>query len=311
MKVTFLTLDYPPNRFVGAEIAVHRFAKFLAARGHDVMIRCVEAKRAAHYDGFRTWLDRTTTRDQPDWAISTAGLATRTAMFYRSSRRAVWAHNNQISAMLDIREASPDLLIANSQHQRDVFLSTLGFDGVMVMYPLPARGVKRLARRGKAITLVNGSADKGGDVLREVARLLPEKQFLVVAGGHGKQGDFSGLANVEVVPGGPNLEPVWRRTGTLLVPSRLESYSMVGFEALQHGIPVVARALPGVMEALGRFEHYVPSLDPDEWASHLVLSPSKQALSAAATGRAIHVDDRYVQVDAQMEAVAKRLEEAS
>jgi glycosyltransferase involved in cell wall biosynthesis len=60
--------------------------------------------------------------------------------------------------------------------------------------------------------------------------------------------------------GGPALTDAYRTADLLVHASRLESYGMVVTEALAFGLPVVATAVGGVPEALGRTAAGVPGL---------------------------------------------------
>jgi glycosyltransferase involved in cell wall biosynthesis len=58
----------------------------------------------------------------------------------------------------------------------------------------------------------------------------------------------------------PALERQYQRADLLVLPSRLESYGMVVTEALAVGLPVVATAVGGVPEAVGRTPDGTPGL---------------------------------------------------
>ena len=79
----------------------------------------------------------------------------------------------------------------------------------------------------------------------------------------------SGLADRICFAGprtGEDLQRQYRRADVLVLPSRLESYGMVVTEALAVGLPVIAAAVGGVPEALGRTTVGVPGLlvPPDD-----------------------------------------------
>ena len=78
-----------------------------------------------------------------------------------------------------------------------------------------------------------------------------------------------------VLPG-PALQVEYRRADVLVVPSRTETYGMVVTEALAAGRPVIAAAVGGVPEALGRTSAGVPGL---------LVAPSDSRDLAAALAR--------------------------
>jgi len=302
VNIVVLTLDYPPNRVIGAELAVHRLVKRLQRAGHEVQVRTM-AESSVQFEGVRTYAHRTTGLHNPDVVITNAGLATRSRNIWPHTPLVVWAHNNQIGALLDVKEAHPHLVIANTKHMADVLMS-VNAQRAMVLYPIPDYNIQRLEARGECVTLINGSREKGGLVVSQVAPLLPDTEFLVVRGGHGPQ-IAQPAPNVTVIDHQPSLTDVWKATRTLIIPSRLESYSMVGFEAIQRGIPVIGHAIPGVQEALGPKETWVESRDPELWAA--VIRTDTDGLRRQ-HARARHVAERKETIDEQVAELLARLE---
>jgi glycosyltransferase involved in cell wall biosynthesis len=94
------------------------------------------------------------------------------------------------------------------------------------------------AQRDK-ITFINCNVVKGADTFREIARRMPDRQFLVVKGYYQSHFDVSDLSNVEMVEFEPDIRKVFARTRLLLCPSRQESWGRVANEAMCAGIPVL------------------------------------------------------------------------
>lgn len=301
MKIIVFTLDYPPHRVIGAELAVHRLVKRLQGAGHTVEVRILADSQARH-DGVTARPHNTTPLWNADVVITNATLGTRARNVWPHTPLVLWAHNNQVTPLLDVKESNPEVLVSNTRHMRDVFMSVNGQDS-MVLYPIPDPQIQRLTDPGNAVTLINGSREKGGKIVAEVAPLLPNVHFLVVRGGHGPQVAQT-APNVEIVDHQSDLDAVWARTRVLIVPSHLESYSMVGFEALQRGIPVIGRALPGVVEALGG-ETWVRSRNPEAWA--VAIGHHHDPLRAQ-HARARHVSERLDDVEEQVGELLRRLE---
>lgn len=109
---------------------------------------------------------------------------------------------------------------------------------------------KRSLKKGDKITLVNLFWKKGGLVFHDIARNLPDHQFLGVEGGYGKQ-EKGTLDNVQYMANGMDMKRVYSQTRILLMPSTYESYGRVGIEAMMSGIPVLASPTGGLKEALG------------------------------------------------------------
>lgn len=120
---------------------------------------------------------------------------------------------------------------------------------------------------GDLITLVNLLPQKGGEVLDQLARYLPERRFLGVEGGYNQplQVEIS-RPNVEIIPNTPHMrDRVYARTRILLMPSLHESWGMVGVEAMCSGIPVIAHPTPGLLESLGDAGIFAHRDDLDAW----------------------------------------------
>lgn len=113
------------------------------------------------------------------------------------------------------------------------------------------------------ITLVNMNETKGGKVFWELAKRMPHKKFLGVKG-YGPQ--MTGeLPNVTVLENTPDMLEVYRKTRLILMPSRYESYGMVGLEAMCSGIPVLAHETFGLKENLGYAGIFLNRDKIDSW----------------------------------------------
>ncbi len=130
--------------------------------------------------------------------------------------------------------------------------------------------------KGKSITLVNLWEDKGSHVFYELAKRMPEIQFLGVKGGYGEQ-VIKDLSNVTILEHTPDMKSVFSQTKVLLMPSKYESFGRVGVEAMASGIPVLAEPTPGLLESLGDAGTFADRLNIDEWESTLrdLLKPAK------------------------------------
>lgn len=249
MNVVGCSLQYVHTRRIGAEVALHALLVHLRARGHAVTVATAHQVPKARVDGITVATSLSGRRPTADVIVVNAGLAAKARQWWPRTHLVVWAHNNQLSTLMDVKAVlsrGNATLLTNTWHMRDVYRSVLGFDS-HVLHPPVARATR--VEGGTAVTLINCTTDKGSDVLWALAEANPDRQFIAVKGGYGTQ-DIRDLTNVDVIDHG-NLEPVWARTRILLLPSRHESYSMTGVEAAARGIPAIAADHPGVREALG------------------------------------------------------------
>jgi len=99
------------------------------------------------------------------------------------------------------------------------------------------------------ITLVNCWDGKGGDILAELAQLMPDQKFIGVLGGYGKQ-VVSDAPNIEYVQNGANMADIYARTKIYIQPSTYESWGKAACEALCNDIPVICTDTPGLKESM-------------------------------------------------------------
>lgn len=121
-----------------------------------------------------------------------------------------------------------------------------------------------------AATLINLFENKGPHVLRGLAQRFPERRFLGVLGGYGEQQRCDDLRNVTHWAPRPDVGVVYAHSNVLLLPSREESFGMVGVEAQLNGVPVIAADIPSLREALGAGATYCDRDDLDAWAQALL-----------------------------------------
>ena len=292
MRITALTLSYVHARRIGAEVALHALLTELVGRGHEVNVRTMLDVKPATVDGIRVE-HYTGNRVAGDLAITNSGLANRVRRIYHAVPLLIWAHNNRRTSLEDLdaaRRVGNVTLLTNTHHMADVYLSVLGIRSLVVHPPVT---LGQPQAPGDAVTMVNFNRDKGSDVFWDLAATNLDQQFIAVRGGHGAQ-DVRAVANVTIVEHG-DLEPIWTRTRTLLLPSVHESYSMVAVEAASRGIPTLAADLPGVREALGAGAHYV---DNDDWAGGLAAIEASWATYSKAAVTHSHTVDSPAELNA-------------
>jgi hypothetical protein len=154
---------------------------------------------------------------------------------------------------------------------------------------------------GDALTLTSSLLNKGVTRVLDLARLLPDRRFIIVRSpAHETHGslDFeeraASLDNIEVWD---RLHPrmmsvLWAQTKVLLVPSRYETYGLSALEAAWHGIPSVHVDTIHVREGIGE-------------AARLMKSQTVEELRAAVD----EVDRDYTEWSAKAHSRAHALRE--
>jgi len=125
---------------------------------------------------------------------------------------------------------------------------------------------------------------------------MPERTFIGVEGNYNhNEPPPEDLANVRIVPNGPNIRQVYEQTRILLVPSEYESWSRCAIEASTSGIPVIAAPTPGLLESLGEAGIFADQGDTVAWLrniENLDEPRTYQAASDAVRARAAYHEER-------------------
>lgn len=175
-------------------------------------------------------------------------------------------HNTFPTTKGRVKPRTVTALIFNSQWMREDWATVRPDLPRHVVYPPVDPAAYAVTPRDSLVTQINLA--KNGELLWEVARLLPETRFLAVKGGYGIQAIPNVVPdNVEVieVTDDPTGE-IYARTRILLVPSLYESWGRVGVEAASSGIPVIASPTPGLQESLSYAGLFRDPKSPAHWA---------------------------------------------
>lgn len=125
--------------------------------------------------------------------------------------------------------------------------------------------------RGDKITLIGASDYKGINVLKEIANLMPEKEFLVIKSGWQKEAQVvPNIPNIQSMKEVSDMKDIWSKTHILISPSKGEQYGMASLEAMASGIPVIAYKCPGVEEAIGGAAKLMENFDPKDWVNAIL-----------------------------------------
>lgn len=102
------------------------------------------------------------------------------------------------------------------------------------------------------ITMINPTENKGGDILFEIIKNMPDEKFLVVKGWKKLDSKFMKFKNIKIIDRQYDMRKVYSQTKILLVPSQWEeAFARVVPEAMTSGIPVIASKVGGLLESVG------------------------------------------------------------
>lgn len=276
MKFLLVPYNWQHSTIAGGEVYLMRLAKYLIDQSHEIKAIVgsegnyiddmgIECRAQGHgIDQYRL---------HSDWCQWCDVIVTHllgNALGYNLSNQhkkplIFIAHNNSknyapIHGFVDMVH-----VIYNTYTLRDSLQKAFGQFNGFVLHPLQSN----FSGRGNKITLINCNHNKGGHIFAEIARRLPDYEFLGVFGGYGDQIEAH-LPNITYLPNKTDMAAVYASTKVLLMPSEFESYGQVGAEAMQCGIPVIAHPCPGVKENLGDAGLFIDRSDIDRWVNCII-----------------------------------------
>jgi glycosyltransferase involved in cell wall biosynthesis len=161
------------------------------------------------------------------------------------------------------------LVVANSAYMAGRAAERLGIPATIVY---PQIDVERLARidvppageRSK-IMMVGDAPVKGGGTFRQIARLMPEQEFLHVGASFSNRTE----ANLTLRGFAPDPVEYYRQSKLVLLPSTWEEgFGMVSVEAGAMGIPVLVSDRGGLPETVPSKDYVVEDYrDPGAWVA--------------------------------------------
>lgn len=273
---------YPPKHNCGAEYFAHRINKYLVEQGHRV--RVMLGERAGDHEEYT--IDGVEVFGKTSWGreVHWCDVAithldyTRDLIKMVLAKPVVWYMHNTFDYPT-VRSNPRVHIIYNSEAAREQIRypnpSTMTFTP-----PVDMQDVCKDPLKNKYVTLINLNESKGGKVLADIARRMPETEFMGVIGSYGAQHtDYP--SNVTIHPNTPNIQEVYNQTKILIMPSDYESWGMTATEAMQNGIPVIANPTFGLKENLGEDGIFVDRNNIDGWVNEIKRLQGKKEYTAA------------------------------
>lgn len=268
MKILAIVHGYPPLHNAGAEWMLHEMMKDLVEKGHSVEV-VVPGIVDYDFEGVKVrkdeWSYTKKVMLQSDLIVShlkQAGKTLNMCEFYKKPFLQV-IHNTNYYGILAVkhREQNPWVYtLYNSFYTKNEM--NYPCPSLVVHPPVDQKRYK--TKPGKNITLINLFERKGGKFFGELAKLMPDYEFLGVEGGYGTQEKVD-LPNMTYMSNTPDAKKIYNKTRILLMPSQYESYGRTGIEAMCSGIPVIAAPTPGLKESLGDAGIFCKLSSPLSW----------------------------------------------
>ena len=280
---------YPPYHNAGAEWMLHDLNKFLVKRGHDVLVLIPGGDAVTRKNGKRE-MKKVEQRFELDGvrveAITTKnGLASfkwcdlvvthldMTGKVMNIVRRpdvhkpiVHLLHNTHHNHAIEVLNPKNQYVVYNAEWNRKE--NRYKNRGIVVHPPVAMDDYKVIRRNAQNITLVNCWKNKGGNVLVELAKTMPDHKFLGVMGGYGDQ-TIGRRKNLKYEENTPDIKSIYRKTRIIIMPSEYESWGRVAVEAMCSGIPVIAHPTPGLKESLDFAGLFAHRDRVGEWQKHI------------------------------------------
>lgn len=283
-NIAWLIHGYPPEKNAGAEWMAKEMNDFFLSQGHKVKVLSTGTKKVYKFEGVPVYpwgdsLDNITA----DVFFTHLDCTDRAIAFCDRVKKPlghVIHHNFEIPQLRKPRFRT--FVVYNTEwiakDRNYPYLSCV------VNPPVNPARFANVVVDPKYVTLVNCNEHKGGRILVELAKAMPDVQFRGVKGFHGEQ--FTSPLppkNLHYVEGTADIREVLKETSVLLVPSVYESYGRIGLEALACGIPVVANNTPGLKEALGDYCFWVDRSKLSDIIKSIYIALSYQKGNGSAT----------------------------
>ena len=273
----------------------HAIATYLHSKGHDVTVMLNKGIEPYEYEGIKV-IPRNSGMIREADAVF-CQLDTTKEAFLKASGAVFWVMHNTFE-FPTVKENPSINVIYNSE----AAVSMMGWDNDYIVLPPPVDidyyNIER--KNAEYITLINCNENKGGKIVWEIVKRLPEYQFLFVLGAYGTQfapldispvqinidnapviQGIGDLPNAIVMNNQKDIREVYKQTRILLMPSLYESWGKVATEAMCSGIPVIASPTFGLKENLGKNGIFVERDNIDGWVKAIRKLDGKKEYSEA------------------------------
>jgi glycosyltransferase involved in cell wall biosynthesis len=281
MTTAALTHGYPPLWNMGGEVSLHR--TLIALNGEKFVLTNTEKPytfEGVHVDQINTPNVLNVKADPAPIAQQLQKIKPKVVIGQNELSLAAVHAANLIGATSIVNVHTPPRYGANLReamrltdyaiYNTRTAAEEWGEPNALVVHPPISPLPSNTRTGGDAYTLLSSLVNKGVTVVLDLAKLYPDKRFIIVRSPaeptHGLKDleqRAASLPNVELHPRVPpeEVHKYLEQTKILLVPSRYETYGMSTIEAAGYGIPTVHVDTPHVREGIGDGAILVPPLD--------------------------------------------------
>jgi len=268
MKILYHLHAYPPAHNAGAEWMAHSLLKWLVEQGHECHALTV-CDGNYEYDGVQVFQDDFDNCNREwNWCDVALTHLARAGKAWNWSEQAhkpiiYVIHNTFTNRLVEVKQNFK--LIYNTEWAKiDALNKGYKHPNIVLHPPVWFDDYHTDSKDRKYITLINCWDRKGGRILIDLARSMPDYEFLGVLGGYGDQIQDTTLPNLHYTPNTPDIKTIYSQTRILIMPSVYESYGRTAVEAMCSGIPVIASGTQGLIESLGDCGLFTPEVSDEK-----------------------------------------------
>jgi glycosyltransferase involved in cell wall biosynthesis len=284
MNILFVVHGYTDTMGSGAERMVQTMSEFFVKRGHKVTVG-VKRNAVDLMNGVK--LEKVNTKAFNDAAkrfdvvVSHLDLTGYAQDLARDNRKPFfWICHNTIDYPLIRKRPKHAYVIYNSEWAK----AAMEYPCEHFVLPPPSDyrqwddGLDHYDQ--PYITLVNHNLNKGGAIFIKIAKAMPERQFLAVAGSYDVQIYDKNVPNITYIEQQKDMSEVYGKSRVVLMPSEYESWGLVACEAGSAGIPVIACRTSGLWENMLESGVYVDDRkNIDQWVEKIKMLDDKKVYS--------------------------------
>lgn len=270
MKMLFIIHGYTDTMGSGAERMVQSIAEFFVRQGHEVTV-AVKRPIVGEMNGVKIIRCQSKAFDESvknyDIVFSHLDLTSYAMELAKEfGKPFIWlCHNTHNYVTIRNRPKYAHVVYNAEWVRREMDYPNNGF---VLTPPCDYRvwddGLEHFDK--PYITLVNHNLNKGGRILIGLARAMPDRKFLAVAGSYDIQVEDRTVGNIKYIKQQSDMRKVYKDTRLLLMMSEYESWGLVCNEAGASGIPVLSTKTSGTIENMGDAGYYIDDRkDTYEW----------------------------------------------
>jgi len=273
--IILLTDSFLPTTFAGSELSAYETIKYLRSRGHIVSV-FVNTWKVSEYDGFKIYKYDGSSEfcksrfQSADIVLFQMGYEPKNMELikHRNNDVFIFIHVIDIDPWLLQQKVSFPITVVYNSHMTQDAMPTLHPNMRMIPYveTNKFKSLRQNSVNNDIVCLINCNRNKGGDMLKRLAKRMPNVQFMGVKGGYSMQVTDSKTENLVYIENQKDITVVFKQIGILIMPSKNETWGRTAVEAMASGVPVIHSESPGLVECVGGAGIMCMHDDEDAWA---------------------------------------------